>query len=738
MGAPRGVRGWAVAALLATLVLGSACAGGAGPGRSATAAEQEAYDAALAEYQENPARGVKALESYIEQFPASPLADDAAWTLYQRAARGGVDEQAARWLAVIVDDYPAEDKADLARLELAQAALDRGDLAEGRHQLRRVRTVRLQGAEKLQLLRLQVELSRDPVERLGYLGRLRNELEAQSKTKPPSRALAEADEELRRVDAEITLILRGMSADQLERAANGIKKAPPAAAIRLQLAERALVSDDLERARRELDDAEKQRLRPEDQAWLSQLRATLALQASFAESEAAMPTFAEVSNRPVPEITGAEGSIGVVLPLSGRMGAYGRATLKGILLAARLFEPEPWLDGRERVTPALPSVDAGPAAPSFPGAGDDAELDQGEGEGLARGVRIVVRDSGGEPARAAAAVRALAEDADVRAIIGPIFSGECESAVRAANDAGVPIVTLSNREEVARESDWAFRLRTTTHDEVAFLVDYAFSELGARRFAVLYPKSRYGRGMREEYWRDVLARGGQITAVASYDPSQTDFGDSIRRMIGWELLTRDERAMLAERERVLKRARRLEPQEAAALREEVYRLLGPDGEMLPPVIDFDVLFIPDSHQRIEMLAPQLAYHEVTGVRLLGSSEWNDPDLVRIGRHHVSGAVISTPFFADSPYASVQTFVNDWRDRFASEPDGFGALGFDAANLVLLQLAGSGGARDDVRAGLLRVQGYPGVSGVTSMQRDGNARRRPYLLGVRRGQIVGLD
>jgi hypothetical protein len=77
-------------------------------------------------------------------------------------------------------------------------------------------------------------------------------------------------------------------------------------------------------------------------------------------------------------------------------------------------------------------------------------------------------------------------------------------------------------------------------------------------------------------------------------------------------------------------------------------------------------------------------------------------------------------------------------HFGSPPDVFGALGYDAANLVMLQLAGGSGGREDVRDGLLRVRGYPGVSGVTTMQPDGNARRRPYLLGVQGGSIVGLD
>ena len=35
-------------------------------------------------------------------------------------------------------------------------------------------------------------------------------------------------------------------------------------------------------------------------------------------------------------------------------------------------------------------------------------------------------------------------------------------------------------------------------------------------------------------------------------------------------------------------------------------------------------------------------------------------------------------------------------------------------------------------------GFPGVSGVTSFLPDGNARKRPYLLAISRGRIVGLD
>ena len=62
----------------------------------------------------------------------------------------------------------------------------------------------------------------------------------------------------------------------------------------------------------------------------------------------------------------------------------------------------------------------------------------------------------------------------------------------------------------------------------------------------------------------------------------------------------------------------------------------------------------------------------------------------------------------------------------------------AANLALVQLARGRDTRGEMREGLLAVRSYPGVSGVLSMGADGNAHKRPFLMGVERGKIVELD
>lgn len=356
-------------------------------------------------------------------------------------------------------------------------------------------------------------------------------------------------------------------------------------------------------------------------------------------------------------------------------------------------------------------------------------------------MRLLVRDSAGRPEQAAAAVRDLAANESVVAIIGPIGSSESDAAAREAEHAKIPLLTISNRQEIPAERDYVFRLRTTIQDEVGFLVDYAFDELGAQNFAVLYPKSRYGRGMREQYWNAVLERGGKMVAVASYEPDATDFNEPIRSMIGFGLLTYKESTALAERERMLRRARRLEPADQALARETVYPMVGPELALLPPTVDFDALFIPDSYDKIALIAPQLAFHEIGEMQLLGSADWNDPKLVKIAREHVRGAVISAPFFQDSAYDFVQHFRTSYEESFGVIPHTFSSIGYDAANLVLVQLGkvdDGDDTRRQVRDGVLATRGYPGVSGVMSMLPDGNARKRPFMLGVQRGRIVGLD
>ena len=126
--------------------------------------------------------------------------------------------------------------------------------------------------------------------------------------------------------------------------------------------------------------------------------------------------------------------------------------MRGLLLAADLFEPK-----LEDPGDALLSVEGDRIDSATLGTADDpgaavvdwvVEPERFEPVEERREIRLVVRDTAGDPGKAAAAVRELAADPEIVAIVGPIFSAESLSAAEAAERSRVPLVSLSHREEV--------------------------------------------------------------------------------------------------------------------------------------------------------------------------------------------------------------------------------------------------------------------------------------------------
>jgi len=647
-------------------------------------AERSDYAAALSVLANDPAKGEQRLIAFVEKWPRSPLSGDASVRLAELAlARGDRDVALGRY-EYVIRNLPDGNRIDSARVGAASIEFERGDPSAALRALEGIQLSRLSDAERQQANRLLAETARDPLAKVKWLGTLR---------------ASETDEQLvARIDAQIDELLGELDRAQLALIAKRIAPEIPAARALLVGAERALDVGDYEGAHSGIERASRMPMAPAYALRLARAADRLrALEAGRVDTEF-FPTFDEASGVGLPSTQGVHGAIGVVLPLSGNFASFGQEALRGVLLAAGTFDARTPVEQRPRI-------------------------------------RVEIRDSGSSPGIAAAAVRELAQQEGIVAIIGPLLAKECEAAAVAAEAQQLPLLALTSREEVASGRSFVFRLRTTPSDEVQTLADYAMRELGAQRFGILYPRDAYGIGVSGLFWEAVEERGGSVVALAAYDPEAVDFGDAIRRLVGYELLTAQEQARIAEREKLIRSARRLPVEEAARVREEARAMLGPDDEPLPPIVDFDALFIPESHEKVALIAPQLAFHEATGATLLGTDAWNDPELVSIARNHVEGAYFTASFYGNSSVDYVREFADRYQETFGTPADDFSASAYDAAKLLLVQLARGADSRQEVRDRLLNVKGFPGVSGVLSMRADGNARKRPFLLTVRRGQIV---
>jgi ABC-type branched-subunit amino acid transport system substrate-binding protein len=669
---------------LVGLLVALACAGGPG-GPPASDADRAAFERAASTLARDRDAGFVSLRELVATRGESAIADDAALLLARGLVDAGRPDEAVQHLTWVVTRHPDGDRIDEARLLLAELQRRRGNREAALRTASALRLSRLDAPSRVRALRLLADLSGeagDPLAKLGWLSQLR--------AAAPERSLPA-------LDAEIDRVIASLDRASLERAGERAGRRVPAARLRLREAELALAAGDGAGAERSLARARELPLSADEARRAAELEARVT--AATAQSHGAPGAFfdplsALSPDATLPSASGAKGVLGVVLPLTGPYAGPAEDSLEGILLAAGAF-------------------DGG-------------------------GVRLLVRDSAGSPERAAAAVEELAARAEVSAVLGPLSAAESEAAAAAAVRTRMPLVSLTRREDVVRERPGVFRVGLTPRLEVALLADYAVRELGARRFALFYPRDAYGRELRRAFWDAVEARGGEVVAVGSYETGLTDFAEPIRRLLGFVLLGPQERAAVAERSRLLEQAARVPEPEAAELHSRAAAITGPQGAPLPPYLDFDALFLPDTHDRVGLIAPALAYHGVRGVRLLGPSVWNDPGLVAIARQHVEGALFPAALPPDSSLPTVSGFVERYRGHFGHVPDSFAAEAFDAASLVLGELARGHHERAALVSGLLEPRVVEGVSGAIRLGAGGSAETRAHLLGVEGGRVVSVD
>jgi ABC-type branched-subunit amino acid transport system substrate-binding protein len=674
------------AGLGALLTLGClACAGA--PGTSSRE-DQKQWSEAMRLASSDSQAGAAALAAFVRDHPESALADDAGLRLAELTIAKGDPARAARQLEWVVSNHPNGDQCDRARLTLAKLEHERGEPLLSRANARRIRITNLTAPERREAQRLLADLAaeaRDPVDQLRWLGDLAGD---------PGPGGSQ-------VLVEITAVLAALPPDTLDAVASALGRRPIAASARLAQSERALAAGDRAVAERALAAARRLPLAPGDAEALVRLEARLAQKPSAAALSVveALPPVEGAPLDPFVATSTLDLTIGVALPLSGSAASFGEEALRGIMLAAGASD-------------AAPGGHAGP--------------------------RLSIRDTRGEASEASAAVRALAAEPGLLAILGPLLPEEAEAAAVAAQEAGVPLIALSRREGLGRGRPLVIRAGTSPRLEAELLAEHAIRGEGLRRFAILYPEDPFGRALRAAFWAAVEARGGEVVAVAHYPLGATDFAAPIRRMIGYEMLSPAALGTLAERAKLLKRAKRLPYAEAEALREEARALTGPDGEPLPPYVDFDAVFIPDAHPTAGLIAPHLAFHEVQGVRLLGPSTWNHPGLLRLGGRHVEGAVFPGAYSAAVTAPGVVAFAQRFEASFAAAPTSLAAESFDAANLVLSAAAAGATERASLLPAIAAEPQRVGVSGVLQLGPDGELARRPHLLGVTGGQVVCID
>lgn len=377
-------------------------------------------------------------------------------------------------------------------------------------------------------------------------------------------------------------------------------------------------------------------------------------------------------------------AIGAVLPLSGRHGQFGQRTLRGLLLGLGIY-------GNPRTELKLNVIDS-----------------EGNADRARRGVEeLVLKDN-------------------VVAIVGSLLSKTALSVASKGQEYLVPTIGLSQRADLTEVGNFVFRNSVTSAMLVKKLVDVAMGPYGFKRFAILYPNDPYGVEYANLFWDEVRARGGSIVGAQTYKTDETDFSGPIQRLVGtYYLEDRQEEYSLMLKEWVKKQ-------------KSISKRASAPTELLPPVVDFDAIFIPDGVKALGQIAPSLVFNDVKNVTLLGTNLWSSSSLVERGQKSVEGAIFVDGDSLSSPDFKVSPFFKQYLAAFGEEPGIFEYQGYETGILLRQAMSQGGSDRKSLQRALERISGFQSFGGRLKMLPSRELERSVQAFTVKNGAIIQLE
>ncbi|MBP7427870.1 MAG: ABC transporter substrate-binding protein [Candidatus Hydrogenedentes bacterium] len=322
--------------------------------------------------------------------------------------------------------------------------------------------------------------------------------------------------------------------------------------------------------------------------------------------------------------------------------------------------------------------------------GMDVALDGVNAQGGINGKKLVmvVEDSQADPAKAVNAFNKLRSVDRVPMVLGDMFSaGTLAIAPIAERNKIVLLSPSASAVDLTKAGDYIFRIYPSDTYDGTYLAQFAHSKAKAKTVAIVYMQVASISAIVQVFQSEFEKSGGKVVCAEAYKEGDTDF-----------------RSQLA-------KATASNP---------------------------DMIFIPGY---LKEMANLLKQAKELGVKtpFLSISTFADPKILELAGDAAEGVQFSSPAFdAKSAAPEMQAFVGVFRKNFNQEPDILAGYGYDVVNIAAQALRSSGEiTSDNIKQALYGIKDYPGVTGVTTFDSNGDVVKQLRMMCVKNGAFAPL-
>ena len=276
----------------------------------------------------------------------------------------------------------------------------------------------------------------------------------------------------------------------------------------------------------------------------------------------------------------------------------------------------------------------------------------------------------------------------------PVIIGGIVSAVTLAaapiceSNKVVWLSPTSSAPAITNAGDYIFRNWPSDDLEGKVMADFVRSK-GYKTVAILQVQNEYGEGIASVFRADFEKQGGSIPVLEKYKQSENDF-----------------RSILA-------KALSAKP---------------------------DAVYCIGYYTDVALTAKQ-AREQGSKLPLLATTTVEDPQFVKIGGTAVEGVVypLASGFDPESKDANVQKFKTAFKNEYKEDPGFVAAQSYDCVYLIKRAIEdGKGFSGPDIQRGMSQIQNFPGVTGDTSFDKNGDVVKQIRLKTVKDGKFVNYQ
>jgi len=309
-------------------------------------------------------------------------------------------------------------------------------------------------------------------------------------------------------------------------------------------------------------------------------------------------------------------------------------------------------------------------------------IDEANARGGVKGkkIKLITLDDQGKESEAAQAITRLITQNNVVAVLGEVASGRSKAAAPIAQQHKVPMITPSSTNpKVTQIGDYIFRVCFIDPFQGYVMAKFMTEHLKFKKAAILRDvKSEYSVGLADVFAAELKKMGGEVLADVSYQAGDLDFKSQLTNI----------------------------------------KSLNPEA-----------IFIPGYYTDVGLIAQQARQLGIK-VPFLGGDGWDSPKLTEIGKDAVNGSYFSNHYTTESTDPKVVEFITKFKAKYNETPDGFAALGYDAALVLIGAMERTNEiTSQQIRDELAKTKDVAGVTGKISLNEERNAVKPAAVVKV---------